>query len=180
MGATAITPFYLRSGPGLIRDIYSDHKCPVLNFLCRSLNNNFSARTDRESSAVLSCVVHLGVTETAQQLKVVPVETDVRIIDVLRSQRDLVMHDLAVAQHVPSETLLTEPAPFLSVCSPAVLPSSRAVKVFCEFLGQCYLPCPPRIRAERFISATQKPGTNPGRCDRSISYKRRPSRSCTG
>ena len=74
----------------------------------------------------------LRVARLAQTFQVIPVQSHVRIVDVLRREMDLVVNDLRRHGESLRETSLTQAAASAKVCPPRVDPRCRSVEPFCE------------------------------------------------
>ena len=81
----------------------------------------------------------------AEQLQVVPIECDARIIQVLRCKPNLVMHLERIlfgssVDDPSGQTSLTEPALYFSEFRPALLPWRRSVKSIGELFVHIITP----------------------------------------
>ncbi len=70
----------------------------------------------------LSCVVQLRMAVTTYELEVVPAERDIRVVNVLRAQVNLVMDDLTRSEASFGQASLTQSALALCVGVTSALP----------------------------------------------------------
>lgn len=76
---------------------------------------------------------------TAKQFEILPIESDLRIIDRDRINLDSMVYNLARLVYPSAHTVLAEIADASSVSVPAVLPLSRTIETLCEIFCHDYL-----------------------------------------
>ena len=101
---------------------------------------NFSIGADDVSTIFFSFVVSLGMTLTAEQLEVVPIKSDLGIVNRDRIYLDPMMYDLPRLIYPTPQTVLAEIRHAPSVTVPAILPALRTVERFCEILSHDKTP----------------------------------------
>lgn len=82
-------------------------------------------------SPLLAAVAH-RVALSADRLEVIPAEGHIRCVDVLGSERYLVVYDLGSRVPASRETALAQTADMLEVCGAAILPCLGFVEGLCE------------------------------------------------
>ncbi len=104
---------------------------------------NFSRKNHRAGRLINAIAPHLvpfRVAILAQKAQVAPVQRDVRVVDVLRSQCNNVMH-FGTGRYDPAlHAVLAQTALALLVCLPARLPCRAVVKRPAEILSHVFLP----------------------------------------
>lgn len=96
---------------------------------------NFPVGSDGITSVLCPVVVSLGMTLTAQQLEVVPIKSDLRIVNCYRIYFDSMMHNLPRLINPTTQTILAQEPDAPCVTVPAILPALRTVECFCEILS---------------------------------------------
>ena len=94
-------------------------------------NYYFSVVSDYISSVFFSAVVCFGVTLTAQQLEVIPIKSDLRIVDRERIYFDSMVNNLTRLVHATPQTVLAQISSHRCVIVPAILPAFRTVETSC-------------------------------------------------
>ena len=88
------------------------------------------------------------VAAPAHQLQIVPVQGHGRVVDVVRCQVDLVVHDLARGDFVLPQAFLTQPAHAGSIRLTAALPRFAFVKSLCKIFHDQPFPLGLRLRPQ--------------------------------
>ena len=83
------------------------------------------------SALTLIQFVNSSVTITAHQLKVIPIQSDWRIVDVVRIQMNLVVNYLPRLDDSFWQTDFTQAAPFFGVCCACTLPRFAWIELPC-------------------------------------------------
>lgn len=131
-------------------------------FFKKLFQKNFSVRTNRISPVLAPLVVCFGVTLTAQQFEVIPIKSDLRIVDRDRIYFDSMVNYLTRLVHATPQTVLAQIGNRPSIFVSAILPAFRTVELPSVFLSH---------RSASYVCPNKRTSRSSPDCERTQNFK---------